>query len=79
MKQKKNKIQKLKRVHRKSILFNQKEINAINHYCKRYKIKNKSKLMREFIISAILQKFDEDHPSLFDDQPNLFVSKNKNK
>ncbi|MFP4019043.1 MAG: hypothetical protein ACLFNL_06915 [Bacteroidales bacterium] len=75
MKQQKYKAPKLKRVHKKSILFNKKEINAINNYCKRYKIKNKSKLMREFIIGAILQKFDEDYPSLFEDQPNLFAGK----
>jgi hypothetical protein len=73
VKRKKQKEQNLKRVHRKSILFNKKEINAINNYCKKYKIKNRSKLMRELIISSILQKFDEDYPSLFDDQPNLFA------
>ena len=33
--------------------------------------------MRETIITAILQKFDEDYPSLFEDQPNLFASSNR--
>jgi len=28
------------------------------------------------IISSILEKFDEDHPSLFEDQPNLFAPTN---
>ena len=74
MKYKKQKKEKpLKRIYRKSILFNQKEINAINNYCRRYKIKNRSRFMREAIISSILQKYDEDPPSLFEDQPNLFA------
>jgi len=72
----KKKDKSLKRVHRQSILLNKKELNAINNYCRRYKIKNRSKLLREMIISSILEKFDEDHPSLFEDQPNLFAPTN---
>lgn len=75
---KKKKEENLKRIHRKSILFNRKELNAINHYCRKYKIKNQSKFMRETIIYSILQKFDEDYPSLFEDQPNLFVKSKGN-
>lgn len=63
---------KLKRVYRSTILFNQKEIQAINHYCKKYKINNRSKLMREMIIGSVLKKFDEDYPTLFENTPNLF-------
>jgi hypothetical protein len=77
-KNKKKKEEHLKRIHQKSILFNQKELNAINRYCKKYKIKNKSKFMRETIIYAILKKFDEDYPSLFEDQPDLFVESSRN-
>ena len=62
----------LKRVHRKSILFNKREIQAIEHYCKKYKITNKSKFMREIIITSVLKKFDEDYPSLFEKKPTLF-------
>jgi len=72
----KKKEETLKRIHRKSILFNKRELNAINHYCRKYKIKNRSKFMREAIITAILRQFDEDHPSLFEDQPNLFAPSN---
>jgi len=78
VKPKTKKENKLKRIHRKSILFNKREINAINKYCRRYKIKNRSKFMREVIITSILQKLEDDYPSLFDDQPNLFAQpKNK--
>lgn len=56
---------RLKRVHRKSLLFNSKELDAINVYCNRYKIKNRSKFLREAIISKVLQQFEKDHPKLF--------------
>ncbi len=69
----------LKRIHRKTILFNKREIQAIDHYCKKYKINNKSKFMREMIISSILKKFDEDYPSLFEKKPTLFNQKLKRK
>lgn len=78
-KRKEKKDESLKRVHRKSILFNKREIQAIDHYCKRYKIRNKSKLMREMIISAVLKKFDEDYPSLFEKKPTLFNQNLKRK
>lgn len=73
------KDQSLKRVHRKSILFNKREIQAIDHYCKKYKIKNKSKFMREMIITSVLKKFDEDYPSLFEKKPTLFNQNLKRK
>ncbi len=79
---KKERIKKdesLKRIHRKSILFNKREIQAIEHYCQKYKIKNKSKFMREMIITSILKKFDEDYPSLFEKKPTLFNQNLKRK
>jgi hypothetical protein len=79
---KKRKVEKeksLKRIYRKSILFNEREIQAIEHYCKKYKIKNKSKFMREMIITSVLKKFDEDYPSLFEKKPTLFNQKLKRK
>lgn len=56
---------RMKRIHRKSLLFNSKELEAINVYCNRYKIKNRSKFLREAIISKVLQQFEKDHPTLF--------------
>ncbi len=56
---------KLKRVHRKELLFNTSEMEVINVYCKRYKIRNQSKFLREAIISRVLNKFENDHPKLF--------------
>ena len=73
MKRRKFKDKELKRIKRKTISFNKKELGAINHYCSKYRIDNQSKLMREIILTAILKKFDEDYPKLFEvNQLTLF-------
>ena len=70
------KDEKLRRTSRTSILFNQREQEAINLYCEKYKINNKSKFMREAIMTEVLKKFDEDYPTLFEfEKPNLFYVK----
>ena len=74
--EKNNKDEKLRRTHRTSLLFNGREQEAINLYCEKYKIRNKSKFMREAIMTEILKKFDEDYPTLFEfEKPNLFYTK----
>ncbi|HNS29536.1 MAG TPA: hypothetical protein PKL52_03290 [Tenuifilaceae bacterium] len=59
------KVENLKRIHRKELVFNSLELYAINIYCKRYHIRNRSKFLRETIISKVLNKFETDHPRLF--------------
>ncbi len=49
-------------------MFNNHEIKAINNYCRQFKIKNKSKFMREAIITEVLKRFDENYPTLFEDK-----------
>jgi hypothetical protein len=75
----KNKIPKkeqMKRMHRQSFMLNELEMKAINRYCKKYKVSNRSRFMRETIFTAILKKFEDDHPTLFevDEKPDLFTS-----
>lgn len=55
----------LLRTNKKSILFNNRELKAIESYCSKYRISNRSKFMREVIITSILKKFDDDYPTLF--------------
>lgn len=55
----------LRRINKKSILFNNREMKAIESYCRKYRIHNRSKFMREVIITSILKKFDDDYPTLF--------------
>ena len=70
------KDEKLRRTNRTCILFNQREQEAINLYCEKYKINNKSKFMREAIMTEVLKRFDEDYPTLFEfEKPNLFYVK----
>ena len=70
------KDEKLRRAHRTSILFNNREREAINLYCEKYNIKNRSKFMREAIMTEILKRFDEDYPTLFEfEKPNLFYAR----
>jgi len=55
----------LLRIKKRSILFNNREWDVIESYCRRYRINNRSKFMREAIITSILKKFDDDYPTLF--------------
>jgi ATP-dependent helicase/DNAse subunit B len=65
--------EKLLRTIRTGLLFNQREKEAIDLYCHKYEIKNKSKFMREIILTEVLKRFDEDYPTLFEfEKPNLF-------
>jgi len=74
MKNKVLKEEQMKRVHKQTFLLNAREMRAINRYCEKYKVINKSKFIRETVVTAILKKFDNDHPTLFefDENPNLF-------
>ena len=56
---------KLLRKYRKTILFNEKEISAINQYCAKYKIKSKSAFIREAVIAHIMNEMNENYPKLF--------------
>ncbi|MDR1895199.1 MAG: hypothetical protein LBR10_00220 [Prevotellaceae bacterium] len=61
----KNSKTKSKRRHKTSLMFNEKEFKVVEHFINKYKIRNKSKFFRESIITTILQKIEEDHPTLF--------------
>lgn len=58
----------LVRRHRAGFLLNDKEFEAIEAYCKKYKIDNRSKFMREIVMRFIMDKFLSDYPTLFDKQ-----------
>ncbi len=66
MKKKIQRDEQMKRVHRQSFLLNTHEMRAVDSYCKKYKINNRSRFIRETLVSAILKKFEDDHPTLFD-------------
>ncbi|MBN2164817.1 MAG: hypothetical protein JW717_00925 [Marinilabiliaceae bacterium] len=58
----------LKRKHRAGFMLNDKELEAVDAYCKKYKIDNKSKFMRETVLRYVMEQFLEDYPTLFEKQ-----------
>ncbi|MDR1198194.1 MAG: hypothetical protein LBK94_04170 [Prevotellaceae bacterium] len=58
-------LRKAKRTHRQTITFNDMEMSVITNFCFKYKITKRTKFFREAIISTILQKIEENHPTLF--------------
>jgi len=64
---------RLKRTNRLSLMLNNREMRALGIYCNRYRVKNKSEFMRETIMKAILRRFTEEHPTLWEEsEPTLF-------
>jgi len=57
---------KLRRTHKHQLVFNDYEQLAFENYCKRFKVKNKTKFIRETLFSKVLSDFDQNHPTLFD-------------
>jgi len=73
MKRTLNKEDRLKRNNRLSLMLNNREIRALGVYCNRYRVKNKSEFLRAAIMKAILKRFEEEHPTLWElNEPTLF-------
>ena len=60
------KFDKEQRKNRVSIMLNDSEMRALNRFCDQYTVKNRSRLIRETLMRAILKRFDKDTPTLFD-------------
>ncbi len=59
---------KARRNNKVTVFFNDKEMEAIDAYCKKYKIESRAALMREMTLRAVMGKFLEDYPTLFEKQ-----------
>ncbi len=59
---------KMNRSNKITVSLNDKEMRVLDQFCKKYKIENRSRFLRETIIQAILKRFDEDHPTLFNEK-----------
>ncbi len=57
----------LSRDFRITFSLNEKEYNAINRYVDKYKISNRNRWIRETILLHVLQKMEENHPTLFNE------------
>ncbi len=54
------------RTHRHLFTLNDEENKALNRFLTKYKVSNKSKFIRETLMIAVIKKFEQDHPTLFD-------------
>jgi hypothetical protein len=64
---------RLKRSNRLTLMLNNREMRAFGIYCTRFRVKNKSEFLRETIMKAILKRFEDEHPTLWEDnEPDLF-------
>ena len=57
---------KAPREHRISIMLNESEMRMLDRFCDKYGVRNRSRLIRETLMKAILKKLDNDQPTLFD-------------
>ena len=57
---------KAPRENRVSILLNDSEMRALDRFCDKYGVQNRSRLIRETLMRAILKKMERDEPTLFD-------------
>jgi len=54
-------------------MLNNREMKALGIFCNRYRVKNKSEFLRKTLMMTILKKFEEDHPTLWEEnEPTLF-------
>ena len=61
-----HKAKKQPRRNRISIMLNDSELRTVTRYCERYKYRNRSDMIRQTLLGAILKRFDKDSPTLFD-------------
>ena len=58
---------KERRTHKVTISLNNNKKRAMQSYCDKYTVRNRSKLIRETLMQNILKRFDKDSPTLFDE------------
>jgi hypothetical protein len=56
------------RKERYSFLVNSEEKQMIEKYLRKYRIRNRSRWMRETLITFIIKNLDQDYPTLFNEQ-----------
>ena len=54
------------RTNRVSILLNDSELRALDRYCEKYGVRNRSRFVRETLMRSVLKRFEKDTPTLFD-------------
>jgi hypothetical protein len=60
-------------------MLNDREIRAIGIYCSRFRVTNKSEFFRETIMKAILKRFEDEHPTLWEENELDLFNQNMTK
>lgn len=63
-----DKKNKSARTGRYTFAVNPDEKQVIDNYLRKYKIKNRSRWMRETLVTFIIKNLDQDYPTLFNEQ-----------
>ena len=58
----------LRRAHPLKFALNKLELAAFNKYCTKYNIVNKSKFIRETLMTEVLKRLELDYPTLFSEE-----------
>ena len=58
--------QRAARTHHVGMLLHESEMRALNRYCEKYGVKNRSRFVREIVMRTVLKQFEKDTPTLFD-------------
>lgn len=59
-------MKKAPREYKVSILLNESELRALDRFCEKYNVSNRSRLIRETLMRSILKQIENDQPTLFD-------------
>jgi hypothetical protein len=57
-------------------MLNNREMRALRIYCSRYRVKNKSEFFRTTIMTAILKRFEDEHPTLWEENELTLFNQN---
>jgi hypothetical protein len=71
-----HKEDRLRRTSRLTLMLNKREMRALDIYCNRFRVKNKSEFLRETVMKAILKRFEEEHPTLWEENESTLFNQN---
>jgi hypothetical protein len=64
---------RMRRTSRLTLTLNSREMKALSVYCSRYRIQNKAGFLRETLMKEIVRRFNDEHPTLWEENaPDLF-------
>ncbi|MDO4691262.1 MAG: hypothetical protein Q4A64_00130 [Porphyromonadaceae bacterium] len=56
------------RPHKLMLKLNERELRALEQYCKKYQVDNRSHWLRELMMTEIIRRFELDAPMLFSEE-----------